>query len=46
MRELDSITNSVDMNLGKVQEVLRDREIGGLQFKGLKRVRHSLATEQ
>ena len=26
MRWLDSITDSVDMNLGKVQEILRDRE--------------------
>ena len=46
MRSLDSITNSMDMNLGKVQEMLRDGEIGVLQFKGSQRVRHSLATEQ
>ena len=46
MRELDSITNSMDMNLGKVQEILKDREIGVLQSKGLKRVRHSLVTKQ
>ena len=26
MRWLDSITNSVDMNLGKRQEMVRDRE--------------------
>ena len=26
MRWLDSITDSVDMNLGKVQEIMRDRE--------------------
>ena len=26
MRWLDSITDSVDMNLGKVQEIPRDRE--------------------
>ena len=26
MRWLDSITDSVDMNLGKLQEMVRDRE--------------------
>ena len=26
MRWLDSITNAMDMNLGKLQEVLRDRK--------------------
>ena len=26
MRWLDSITNSLDMNLGELQEIVRDRE--------------------
>ena len=26
MRQLDGITNSTDMNLGKFQEMVRDRE--------------------
>ena len=36
MRWLDSITNSMHMNLRKVQEVGKDREAGVLQFTGQK----------
>ena len=43
---LDSMTDSMDMNLSKVQEVVKDRKPGVLQSTGSQRVRHDLATEQ
>ena len=46
MRWLDGITDSTDMNLGKLQEMVRDRDTCVLQSMGLQRVRHNLATEQ
>ena len=46
MRWLDSITDSVDMNLSKLQEVVKDRKAYVLQSVGLKRVRQDLVTEQ
>ena len=39
MRWLDGITNSMDMNLGDLWEMVRDRP-GVLQSKGSERVRH------
>ena len=41
-----STENLMDVNLGKLQGMVRDREAWWLQFMGLQRVGHKLATEQ
>ena len=50
MRWLDSIIDSMDMNLSKHQEIVKDREAGMLpgmlQSIGLQRVGHNLWSEQ
>ena len=46
MRCLDGITNSMDMNLGKLQEMVRDREAWQAAVHGSRRVIHNLTTEQ
>ena len=46
MRWSDSITDSVDMNLSKLWETVKDGEPGVLQSMGSQRIGHELATEQ
>ena len=43
--EMDGITNLTDMNLGKLWEIVRDREACPAAVHGVAK-RHDLATEQ
>ena len=45
IRWLGSITDSMDMNLNKLQEIVEDRKPGVLQSMGSQRVGHDSATE-
>ena len=46
MRGLDSTTDSMDMNLSKLQETMNEGEPGVLQSMKSQRVGHDLANEQ
>ena len=45
MRRLDGITDSMDMSLSKLWELVMDRRPGVLQSMGSQRVRHDTVTE-
>ena len=42
----DGLTVAMDMNLGKLWEMMRDREAWLAAFYGLQKVRHHWVTEQ
>ena len=44
--EIVSITNSMDINLNKLQEIVKDRGAWCVVVQGTQRVRHDVATEQ
>ena len=46
IRRLDVITESIDMNLSKLQEILKDRGAWHAAVHGSQRVGHDLGIEQ
>ena len=45
MSHLDSITNSMNMNLSKLQEIVKDREIWGVAVHGIAKSQTQLSDQ-